>query len=432
MGDMGDTFSGQHPHIHHLMAKYLTNTCTRAEMLEMLDLLKRADSDRAVKQILSSYWESFIEDREGNPPSGSGQVRGRNSSSDADELFKKILTEARQREVSGNNVSQDRVRSGLQHQSPLLLDEEGAREIPSLRVLSRQAPTQHSAPGPSRQQMVTHKSMSKASRKPHLWIRVAVLLLVACTASLLYSSHVATQEVTETIEYEQKETGSGEKMRFTLPDGTQVHLNAESRLEYTRQFAGGTRDVHLSGEAYFDVAHDAERPFRVHTDELTTRVLGTSFNVRSYPEDEQVVIAVASGSVAVSDVERADGGWGEGSAELSGKEPIVLREGQWLGYTVASQRFETGAGDLSEYVAWNDGILLHHNKKLSYVATQLERWYGVEISFESEELKDCMIRGEYRNEILADVLVAIGYAFNIDYRIDGRQVTLSSNGLGCN
>ncbi len=227
------------------------------------------------------------------------------------------------------------------------------------------------------------------------------------------------EEATEV--YITKSAGMGEKVRFTLSDGTQVHLNAESSLRYPAGYHEENRTVYLTGEAYFVVAKNENSPFLVRTENITTRVLGTSFNVRSYPDEEEVVVAVESGKVAVREA--------NGEPSLSEEiERVVLEAGQWAGYNIQTLQFKTATGDISEFVAWNRGILLHHDKEMSYVATQLERWYGVEITFQSELLKKCVIRGEYENETLENVLNAISYALNIEFRIDGRNVLLIGEG----
>ncbi|MGM0507313.1 MAG: FecR family protein, partial [Bacteroidota bacterium] len=218
----------------------------------------------------------------------------------------------------------------------------------------------------------------------------------------------------------EKRADRGEKVRFNLPDGTQVHLNSDSRLRFESSFGDSVREVHLEGEGYFVVARDEEKPFLVYANEVRTRVLGTSFNIRAYREQERASVAVTHGRVSV--VEKHD------NAEPEDVDPMILEAGQWADYSVSDDRMIRGEGDLSEWVAWNEGVLLYYDKKLADVAEELERWYGVTIQFEEPSLGDCVVRGEHRNEVLENVLNAIGYAFDIDYRIEGRHVTLTGEG----
>lgn len=95
-------------------------------------------------------------------------------------------------------------------------------------------------------------------------------------------------------------TRPGSKTKMQLPDGTTVMLNAGSNISYNEIFNSNTREVHLSGEAYFDVTHDKERPFIIHTNSLDIRVLGTAFNVRSYPNEKTTETSLLRGSVEIS------------------------------------------------------------------------------------------------------------------------------------
>jgi ferric-dicitrate binding protein FerR (iron transport regulator) len=111
-------------------------------------------------------------------------------------------------------------------------------------------------------------------------------------------------------------------------------LNSESRLEYPDSFKGTSREVRLEGEAYFVVAHNEAQPFLVHTGEVTTRVLGTQFNVSSYPGHEQVSIAVATGKVAVSN---------QNNLEEDGRQ-VILDANEWASYSTVTHSFSTGYG----------------------------------------------------------------------------------------
>lgn len=254
------------------------------------------------------------------------------------------------------------------------------------------------------------------SHKSSQLLKIAAILMISIFFSLFYYT-TYPEKPQEEIGYELKMSGLGEKVQFTLSDGTQVHLNSESKLEYPVPFDETIREVRLEGEAYFVVERDENRPFLVHTEEITTRVLGTSFNMRTYPEDEQVIVAVSSGKVALS-----------GNVMSDNSEEIILEANEWANYNLNTRSLNAGSGDVSSYSAWHEGVLLYYDKTLDEVAIQLERWYGVTISFENEDMKDCVIRGEHRNETLVNVLNAITYAFDMEYHIEGKQVQLKGDG----
>ncbi len=358
-----------HKHrLRSLLDKYFHNTCTKSEMQELLDFLKRAENEPEIKRLLSEAWQEISE----------SDISERLTSRERTEWFKKIYSEAHMRENIPFTTRFRKVKSG---KSALF----------SYRHTSSQ------------------------------WIKVAAILLFSVVFSLAYYT-VMHEESPDSVEFVRKVAGPGEKARFVLSDGTQVHLNSESWLEYSSSFEGSTRDVRLEGEAYFVVARDEAHPFLVHTNKITTRVLGTSFSVRSYPEDSEAVVAVASGRVAVTES-------GSTSPDTGSGYDVVLEANQWTNYAFDEHRFDTESGDISAFTAWNNGVLLYQDKKLGEVARQLERWYGVDITFENEAIKNCVIRGEHRDETLENVLEAVTYAFvDMKYLIEDRHVVFSGEG----
>ncbi|MEX1212165.1 MAG: FecR domain-containing protein [Balneolaceae bacterium] len=349
--------------LNHLLTAYLENRCFEAEFSELLVLLERAEQDPEIKQTLHTYWQTLSIPPTGMPPS---------MSEDPDLWFEEIYTEARMREGQ----------------------------------ITRPQPV--------------HR---RAHRRSGMLLRVAAILVLALSLSLAWLtlnplSKGPSGESTVTMV--EKRADRGEKVRFSLPDGTQVHLNSDSRLRFESPFGDSLRDVHLEGEGYFVVARNEEKPFVVHANGVRTRVLGTSFNVRSYGDQARATVAVTHGRVSVQELRE------ESADEVF--EPIILEAGQWANYDTSTDRISRGEGDLTEWVAWNEGVFLYSDKKLAEVANELERWYGVDIQFADPSLGECVIRGEHRNEVLENVLNAIGYAFDIDYRIEGRLVTLSGEG----
>lgn len=339
-------------------------------MKELLNILKKADNEPEIKRFLNQTWEDFDESEiflEGH------------SVQERDHWFEEIYSEARRRENPSFDKEIQRVATRKKH------------------------------------------GLLSYNHSYSQWIKVAAILLFTVLLSLIYSQTVLQEEAGESIVYTEKVAAPGEKVRFILSDGTQVHLNSGSRLEYPATFNGATREVRLEGEAYFDVAYDASQPFLVHTQEVTTKVLGTSFNVRSFPEEEEVMVAVSEGKVAVLE---------SGQSIMEENYNVVLEANQWTRYTSNEQSFRTENGDISPLIAWNDYVLLYRDNELQEVASQLERWYGVEIDFKYDAIKHCVIRGEHRRETLENVLESIAYAFvDMEYQIKNRRVTLV--GRGC-
>ena len=199
----------------------------------------------------------------------------------------------------------------------------------------------------------------------------------------------------------------GQDYHLTLADGTQVWLNAESRLEFPDRFNGNTREVRLSGEAYFEVKKDAKRPFIVHSDYLTTRVLGTSFNVRVYSSRDAAVTLV-KGRVQVK----------------AGNEAQILAPGQQA--SLAGSKLAVKAVDTYPVTQWKEGFFYFDNQSLFSIMQDLARWYGVNVSFDDTSKMNVRLhfvveRSKSLREAVAN-LNALGVAH---VEVDGNMVVIN-------
>ncbi|MCL2560836.1 MAG: FecR domain-containing protein [Rikenellaceae bacterium] len=179
---------------------------------------------------------------------------------------------------------------------------------------------------------------------------------------------LATAAQEEHIEFKTLVVPRGGMFGITLEDGTQVKLNSGTELRFPERFAGGAREVWLSGEAWFEVAHNDRAPFIVHSGEMTTRVLGTKFNVSAYPDDQFVSTTLAEGSVEVA---------------VSGATAVntVLRPGMQATLLCGTQTLSTRAVDLAMVLAWQNGELLFGNMELERILRVLSRWYDVDYEY---------------------------------------------------
>src|SRR5690625_2908970 len=348
-----------HKHIRQLIDRFLEGTCTRAELKELFSLLQEEDHDDAVLHELDALWRKIT----GHDGGDTVDIEDRTDlldAADTDVWFHEIFTEASTRE-------EERRRGREEKDFDCDLGEVGGADD----VMSRKGGADdEKSMKSSADDVMSRKSglnmLPRNKRKSSPFWKVAAILLftlaLSWTARDFY--HVEPSSVAAEVIYTTKAADAGEKMRFMLPDGTQVHLNAESELRYPESFGDTTRLVHLSGEAFFVVARDEERPFVVDGGELSTQVLGTSFSFRAYPEDGEAIVAVTDGRVAVRGPREvvAD------PSETSGPDQLVLAAGQWAGYEITTRRFSRGDGDLSEFIDWNDGVLRYDNQRLEEVA----------------------------------------------------------------
>lgn len=173
-------------------------------------------------------------------------------------------------------------------------------------------------------------------------------------------------------------TPRGKDYMVTLSDGTKVWMNAESKLQFPEFFQGKTREVILQGEAYFEVAKDATRPFIVKTDYFSTKVLGTTFNVKAYSEKDANIVLI-EGSVAVK--------------QKNENKEAILRPGQQ--FTITGKRSLVREVDTYPYTQWREGFFYFENQTLFEIMQELGRWYNVNIAFDDPDKMNIRVHFVY-------------------------------------
>ncbi len=254
-------------------------------------------------------------------------------------------------------------------------------------------------------------------RSFYAW-NVAAGLILVIAGIFAYIWYKTTHRIPGTTKLTGIETKRGQKAWFELPDNSKVILNAGSRLIYPKEF-GTTREVTLEGEAYFEIAKDSQKLFIVRTGDLETTVLGTSFNINAYPEEQVIKVAVIKGKVQVA----VD----DGSEKFNKKRQLVGRS--LATYHKPEQLIEVETQDNSDLVAWKEGVIHFDNTPFSEVAKTLERWYGVKFFIGNEKIGRCNIYGEFENRSLKSVMNALQEAIDMSYEFDGDVVRV--RGKGC-
>lgn len=186
-----------------------------------------------------------------------------------------------------------------------------------------------------------------------------------------FSQTNANVETTAQKEIEKTSIATSRGMDFglTLPDGTEVWLNAESRITFPNEFSSAQREVEIEGEAYFDVVKDDQHPFIVHTKYFTTKVLGTSFDVKAYRKETAHVVLV-SGKVEVTAYD---------------KHKQTLSMGEMASFGNDGQMQKTNV-DTYSYIQWKDGFFYFDRTPLGDIMRELGRWYDINIVFEDPSL----------------------------------------------
>lgn len=215
--------------------------------------------------------------------------------------------------------------------------------------------------------------------------------------------NIEDEEIVEEI------TPKGMSREIVLPDSTLVVLNVDSRLKYPRTFKDSIREVFLTGEAYFEVTRNTERPFVVRAGDMNIRVLGTSFNVRSYSDDSDTRATLVEGSVEI------------GSAYAA---PVKLEPLQAAMLNHEEKQLEIKEVSREEAVSWKEGKLIFRETPLEEVLEDLERKYDVRFDVRSEALYNYLYTGTFDNLTIEEVLRVLKISSPIAYKKEEEKITL--------
>ncbi len=184
----------------------------------------------------------------------------------------------------------------------------------------------------------------------------------------------------------------GARTKFVLSDGTRVWLNAESTLKFPVSFVADHRTLELTGEAYFEVAKDQDKPFTVMAHQSKVKVLGTAFNFRSYPEDNEIEVVLTKGQLLLE------------SDYSHSPQKTVLTHGNRAVVNKKEGKMTLTTEPLEKYVAWHQGHLVLDECPMQEVAKKLERWYGIEVIVEDENLLSYRFTSTFEDEPIQQVL----------------------------
>jgi ferric-dicitrate binding protein FerR (iron transport regulator) len=169
-----------------------------------------------------------------------------------------------------------------------------------------------------------------------------------------------------------------------LPDSSQVWLNASSTLEFPEHFRTDKREVSLSGEAYFDVRHSDMAPFIIHTGKISTTVLGTSFNIKAYPDRQHIIVSVSTGKVKVS---------------YNNLSLATLVKGQQIKVDSRLNTVEEKKIAPAEVAAWQMGNMSYDDEAFGDIVADLERLYNVRIRIDNDAIRTLKVSTSFRREI---------------------------------
>jgi len=235
------------------------------------------------------------------------------------------------------------------------------------------------------------------------------LILVASTVwGTLYLSDIATKPIINTLY-----VPAGQRAQITLQDGTEVWLNAQSTLKYPSHFSKRSREVEITGEAFFDVAQEKKRPFIVSTQHIDMEVLGTQFNVYSYPDAGYIQTHLIEGSVKIFE-------------KLNEKNTVILKPNEQV--TIRGNQMTVGNIINSDHLLWKEGIYCFQNERLIDIIEKLQLYYDIKIVVEDPEIFNVRYTGKFRQRDGIDEILRIIQKiqpFKIERDRDNNIITLT-------
>jgi transmembrane sensor len=208
-----------------------------------------------------------------------------------------------------------------------------------------------------------------------------------------------------------------------LPDGSTIRLEPKSRVSYSENFAGNVREVYLTGAAFFEVTKNPEKPFLVYSNELVTKVLGTSFRIQAFDKEKNIVVSVRTGRVSV---------YAHKSGRSSDPETtgLLLTPNQEVQFSRAEERFSRTLVEKPAVLLSQEELqqFAFEDAPVNHIFEALEKAYGVDIVFDEEVLATCHLTTSLSAETLFDKLEVICEAIGATYKVVDAQVVISSKG----
>lgn len=333
-------------HFEDLFERYLDGRATTAERLELMEKIEESEENEAFENISQRRWESASD--------ATDNVPGR--------------------------MMFDSIRHAVSPQPAVADPRPGSGAKQTKKILSRR------------------------------WISVAAAVLIVAAAGFagyfisdIKPFRTAPQPFTISV-------GCGQKASITLPDGTLVWINSNSSVSYDASYNRRVRNVELEGEAFFEVARNPDKPFCVTTQGLEVEVLGTEFNVKSYPDDDLITTGVREGHVVVR----------------YGQREMELARLQMSSYRKSDGRFlRSDIADMAAVDYWRSDILVFDATALGEIAKTIERMYGINVLFQNDALRKICFSGTINNSSVVNIFDMISLSYPISYRIDGDTITIS-------
>jgi transmembrane sensor len=260
-----------------------------------------------------------------------------------------------------------------------------------------------------------------------LWAAAASVALLASVGFWWFQMQKTTAKTTENTVFteggileENIQNTTDKAMNLTMPDGSTVVLEKNSQVRFAKDFKGASRAVYLTGEALFDVVKNPDKPFIVYTGDLVTKVLGTSFRIKSFGKAEKVTVDVIRGRVSVFE-----------NKKTTNKDPetegLVLTPNQKATFDKAAEQLKKTLVEEPTIILTPQEVtqLVYEEAPVSTILKGIEKAYGVEVVFDEERLKKCELTMKFKNETLHDKLTILCKSIGATYKVVDAKVILA-------
>ncbi|WP_254151645.1 FecR family protein [Chryseosolibacter indicus] len=238
------------------------------------------------------------------------------------------------------------------------------------------------------------------------FIRIAAAAVVVLAIGIgLYSYTLFSYKPAQLME---KYSGKGSRSMITLTDGSRVWLNSDSRISYPKTFAGDSREVFLTGEAFFNVAADPEKPFYIHLSDASIKVVGTSFNVKAYSNEEKIQTSVVSGKVAFMP---------KAHHSQQYLDTLLLTKSDKVTYSALSGEIQTEVTNTLDDKAWINGKLIYKSETLESISRQLERSFGKKVLIKDPKIAKHEFTATFEDSSLNEIMYYLSLTSQFKYTI---------------
>lgn len=280
---------------------------------------------------------------------------------------------------------------------------------------------------PEQRQQPKYRSIKK-------YLLAGLAVAATVTAAIIFINKTPQQPGKPELAHNLNEisTRNGSRTRISLPDGSTVWLNAGSKLVYDKNFDSKIREVSLTGEGYFDVVKNPDKPFIIHAGKVDIKVLGTVFNVKSYPGEKSTEASLIRGSIEVMIKDRP-----QEKIILKPNEKIIVSnelapqntanikpvERNEPIVAISHLSYEPTDSTIIE-TSWVENKLIFQNESFNDLAVKLERWFGVTIKFDNQEVQQLRFRGSFTHETIHQALAALKITGGFNYKIADNNVLI--------